>query len=269
MGNCWIEKCVWDDVNGNWQQPTTSLLYLYLCFFLYLYLYLYLSNWKVCLRSEELGERRAANHLSEAEWPHTSLAPLTCSNHSSHLWIQIQIQMAAHLIAQIIYRLTGHILNTNLSNRVAYRSPSTYIKAIVSKMIFRKLRGEEQRPGCHRSLSPALLLLSFLLWPLWGKFQLWWWSGKSLQHQTSKSVAGCHRTVTPGDIQRYSDFSAPLKCKTCRPAEREIVTLVIPWFANVGITENRNSMRNPNWFLLEGESKKPLELPLPWVLRAC
>merc|ERR1711974_512475 len=84
------------------------------------------------------GMRREANgsgkpSLSEAEWPHTSLAPLTCSNHSSQaseykykykseykynwphtslapiihcrlgiqmqIQIRIQIQMAAHLIS--------------------------------------------------------------------------------------------------------------------------------------------------------------------------
>ena len=222
---------------------------------------MYLSNWKVCLRAEELGERQAANHLSQAEWPHTSLAPLTCSNHSSQLWIQIQIQMAAHLIAPIIYRLTGHILNTNLSNQAAYHLRHIWKQ---SSRWFLENWGarswwQEWRPGCHRWLSPVLLLLPFLLWPLWGNFQLWRWSGKSLQHQTSKSVAGCHRTVTPTTIQRYCAIcgvSSALKCKTCRP-EREIVTLVIPWFANIGITEKRNSMRNPNSFLLKGESKKP------------
>ena len=147
---------------------------------------------------------------------------------------------------------------------------SKYIRAwphmrTIVIMIFRKLSWWRQwRPGCHRALSlrPVLLLLSFLLWPLWGNFQLWRWSGKSHEHQTSKSVTGCHLTVTPTAIQRYCGFCL-LQFLCCTemynvsPPEREIVTLVIPWFANIGITENRKLHEKSKlvpWFV---EFKKP------------
>ena len=93
--------------------------------------------------------------------------------------------------------------------------------------------------------------LWFLLRPLWGNFQLWRWSGKSLQRQTSKSAPGCHRPVsdivTPTAIQvllhYLSSIFSTLSTPHCNVESVALKEKSSPWrsliYQSVEITENR------------------------------
>ena len=156
------------------------MLHLYL--HLYLLLYLLLNLWCICIcicRIEKCvcGWRRwKANDLS------------------------VSRGMAAHLISSInllqSFVASSGTFGIQISVIAVSFQPQHFDQFWKTEKLLKAVKAWLSSYGT----KPMLPLLWFLLRPLWGNFQLWRWSGKSLQRQTSKSAPGCHRlsvTLSP------------------------------------------------------------------------